>query len=127
MQQKRPKPISLRPLSASEKRWMWGTIVLCVLFVVVGWVFTVGRILHVQVGDAKQEVVSSFQETGGRMKDVKATKEQMQQVVGRLKDGVQERAEFFQAEAAAQAAVIDQVKTQIQQQSTYGTEKTNGR
>lgn len=45
MKTPRPKPISLRPLSATHRRWFWVLMAIAVIVIAVGWMVTIRDVL----------------------------------------------------------------------------------
>lgn len=121
----RPKPVSLRPMSSSEKKWMWGTIIVCLLLIVVGWVFTVGRVVKNQLNIAKTELTQSVMNTSQNALIGSGAKDEIKQDVGLIKKAIDDQKKILETEEQAKNVVINQMKEQIQNQSMYGIEKKN--
>lgn len=63
------KPISLRPMSKEQKKWLAMTTLLVVVFIGIGWFMTVGRMIQRSFSQSRSVFSGNFQ-------DVKETVEQ---------------------------------------------------
>ena len=121
----RPKPVSLRPMSVSEKKWMWGTVIVCLLLIVVGWILTVGRVVKNQFNLAKIELTQSVAKTSQNALINSGAQDEIKQDIDLVKQAIAEREKYIQEQEQAKNTVINKMKEQIQNQSMYGIEKKN--
>lgn len=93
---------------------MWGTVGVCLLLIVVGWVLTVGRVVRTQLGSVKTEFTQSVVQTSAQALNQSGAKEQIQKNVGDIKQVVADETEYLKREQEAKQAILTHVKEQIQ-------------
>ena len=85
----RPRPRSLRPMPKEQKIWLVATIILFVIFAMVGWSVTVGRAL-------KKSFQASRVEISGQLNTTKDAIVGDQDLGQKTKETSQKMQSFFQ-------------------------------
>jgi hypothetical protein len=113
----RTKPRSLRPMSKEQKYWFVGTIILFVLFMSVGWYFTVARVLQQTLKGSGTHISTQLSET-------KKAFVGEQDVGKKVQDTIQNVKSLFTKEIKSpeeqnvEQTVLDNLKEEIKKTST---------
>lgn len=107
MTEPRPKPVSLRPLNATHRRWFWVLMSIAVVVIAVGWTVTIRGILQ-DVPGISTQVQTSLEQAAQEIEEANIESpidiDQTQDAIEALKAG-------YEAEKA-------------RQQEPYGQEDT---
>jgi len=105
-------------MSVEQKTWLIGTIVLFVLFVIVGWFLTVGQHLQNSFKQSRAVLSGSFMQTKQTVTESVKIKEKAQVVEQDLTKMIETYAQNLEAKKKLEEETLNRMKEQLKQTST---------
>ena len=117
------KPISLRPMSREQTLWMWGGTIFFAGLLMVGWYFTVGRVVGQHLGMVKDEIGQGIAVTQKTVDDNKGPVVQITSTVDKLKQQVHDNAIVLTKKKMIDDAIAKQVAEDLKSNSVSTSKK----
>ncbi|OGL96815.1 hypothetical protein A2318_04170 [Candidatus Uhrbacteria bacterium RIFOXYB2_FULL_45_11] len=116
--QKKVRPVSLRPMTREQKRWLAATIFLFVVFMAVGWYFTVARVLQKSFKDSQQTISVKVDQTKQQFIGEDDLGQKSQETFDKMKAFFEQAKQTLENKQKAEQAILDNVKEELKQTST---------
>ena len=104
---------SLRPMSKEQTLWMWGCTGFCTALLLIGWYFTVGRVVGQGVDQLKTDVGQGIAATQKTVAENSQPIDKLQTTVDKLKQTMKVNGEFLVKKQAVDAVIAKQVADDI--------------
>lgn len=105
-------------MSKEQKIWLTATIILFVLFMSVGWYFTVARALQKSFKATHVEISGQLSRTKETLIGKQDIGQKTQESVDKVKAVFQKAAQSLEKSKKAENAIIDNVKEELKKTST---------
>lgn len=112
------KPRSLRPMSREQKRWLAATIFLFVVFMAVGWYFTVARVLQKSFKDSRQTISAQMDQTKQQFVGEEDLEQKSRETIDKMKAFFEQIKQSLENKQKAEQAILENVKEELKQTST---------
>lgn len=116
--QKKVRPVSLRPMSREQKGWLAATIFLFVVFMCVGWYFTVARVLQKSFRDSQQTISVQVDQTKQQFMGEDDLGQKSRETIDKLKAFFEQAKQSLENKQKAEQVILDKVKEELKQTST---------
>lgn len=111
--QKRPKPVSLRPISHKQKMWLYGFMILFVVVIIIGWYLTVGKIISQSFAEIQQNANKTISTAKEKVVENGNPIDEVKDATQKIKNSIAEKKVEAQKIQTAKEAVIRQLSEEI--------------
>ncbi|OGL77838.1 hypothetical protein A3E97_02675 [Candidatus Uhrbacteria bacterium RIFCSPHIGHO2_12_FULL_47_12] len=105
-------------MTKEQKLWLVLTILLFVVFMAVGWYFTVAQALKRSIQDSKQTISLELGETKQQVIGDEDVGKKTQETIDKMKDFFGNIKQYLENKQQAEQAILENVKEELKQSST---------
>ena len=114
----RPSPRSLKPMTREQKLWLAATIFLFVVFMAVGWYYTVARTLQKAFQESQETVSVQVNQTKEQFIGEEDLGQKSRETFDKMKAFFERAKESFENKQKAEQVILEKVKEELKQSST---------
>lgn len=115
--QKRVKPVSLRPMTREQKLWLTLTILLFVVFMAVGWYYTVAQALKKSFAESHQTISVQLDQTKQQFVGKEDLGQKTQEAFKNMTEFFENTKQFLEQKQKAEQVILENVKEELKQSS----------